>query len=320
MPHQSRLHPYLNNRTLTDVDQQCAEGHEGPLCNVCQEGFAASVTGICKKCVKGSITNAQLCIFFVVMFLLVAIALIFGTQRNRNSKDGLAASDQLKQENSREKPKKSIVRKAKTKFKILASTFQIISQFENILGLRFPSAFEKFCRFLSLFVNLTFNLPYIGCLVQTNFYSKLMLSTLCPIFMFIAIYILAKILLIFYKDNDTKNHIKDTAFSIFLTLTYLVYSSVSTTIFDTFNCAAFGDDATEFMMSDLSVDCGTSMHIKMQIYAGFMILFYPVGIPCLYFTLLFRVRERIQHKNREYDESLEKIAFLWDMYEPEKWW
>ena len=100
----------------------------------------------------------------------------------------------------------------------------------------------------------------------------------------------------------------------------MVFSSVSTTIFDTFNCKTFGDDETEYMMSDQSIDCGTHKHKMYQVFAAFMMAVYPVGIPALYFVLLFKARQQLQAEKRDEDESLQKIAFLWDMYEPEMWW
>ena len=74
------------------------------------------------------------------------------------------------------------------------------------------------------------------------------------------------------------------------------------------------------MMSDQSVDCGTAKHAAYQVYAGVMMVVYPVGIPTLYGVLLWRAREPLQEEGREGNEKLHKIAFLWQDYEPELWW
>ena len=46
------------NRTTTaadfNLDDQCKEGHTGPICNVCLKGYAKSVTGECDMCVYES--------------------------------------------------------------------------------------------------------------------------------------------------------------------------------------------------------------------------------------------------------------------------
>jgi len=45
-----------------------------------------------------------------------------------------------------------------------------------------------------------------------------------------------------------------------------------------------------------------------------------VGIPALYSVLLFKNRAGLQEEGRAEDEGLQKIAFLWDSYEPRIWW
>ena len=52
------------------------------------------------------------------------------------------------------KDKKHWWNRMRTKFKILASFFQIVSQFESVLNVRFPVIFEQFGRFVSKFANL----------------------------------------------------------------------------------------------------------------------------------------------------------------------
>jgi uncharacterized membrane protein YwzB len=100
----------------------------------------------------------------------------------------------------------------------------------------------------------------------------------------------------------------------------MVFASVSTTVFDTFNCETFGDDPTHYMSSDQSIDCDDPTHKKYQGFAYVMIMVYPVGIPLLYFTVLYWNRKALQAEDRLANTSLLKISFLWDTYEPEMWW
>ena len=55
---------------------------------------------------------------------------------------------------------------------------------------------------------------------------------------------------------------------------------------DTFNCKTYGDDETEYMVSDQSLSCNTEEHKTYSLYAAGMIFVYPIGIPLLYFGLL----------------------------------
>jgi len=112
------------------------------------------------------------------------------------------------------------------------------------------------------------------------------------------------------KDHERKRRVIDGAFALFLSLTYMVFASVSTIIFDTFNCKTFGDDTTEYMMSHQSVNCGTSYHKWYQVYAGVKMLYYPVGIPALYSVLLFKNRAGQQRVGRGATEARVSVGPL----------
>ncbi|GMI40537.1 hypothetical protein TeGR_g4102 [Tetraparma gracilis] len=319
------------NRTTTaadfDVDDQCTVGHTGPICNVCKKGRAKSVTGECDMCTYESSVPDEMYAFVAIVGVVAAVILVCVRRRTRKKrkkrKGGLAAGDELGNA-SRQPPvklKKHWIERARTKVKILTSFYQIVSQFESVLNVRFPPVFEEFGRLVSKFANLdALNLTKVGCLVQTNFYHKLVLSTMGPLCVSVVIGLGALVMKKRAKDHEHKQAAIDGAVSLFLGLTYLVFSSVSTTIFDTFNCKSFGDDEREYMMSDQSVNCGTGTHMKYQAYAGVMMVVYPVGIPTLYGVLLWRARLQLQEDGREEVERLHKTAFLWQDYEPELWW
>ena len=53
-----------------------------------------------------------------------------------------------------------------------------------------------------------------------------------------------------------------------------------------------------------------------------MIIFYPIGVPLLFAYLLFKKRERIKKpmEEREKDEELFGMEFLFDNYKPKFWY
>ena len=120
----------------------------------------------------------------------------------------LAADDSLTLKNLKtRKPKKDWMRRAKTRFKILASAYQIISQFESALSVRYPPVFEEFGRKLSAIANLdALKLAKVGCLMSTNFYHKLIVSTLGPFCVSVVIFAVAKFLVVRAKDHVAKQH------------------------------------------------------------------------------------------------------------------
>jgi hypothetical protein len=121
-------------------------------------------------------------------------------------------------------------------------------------------------------------------------------------------------------SREKQERYADLAWSTFYTLTYVVFASVSKTVFDTFNCSQIGDDPHYWLARDHSIDCNSTDHKWYKSYATIMIFFYPVGIPVLYAIVLNRSRHRLQETDRDYDPKVQKIAFLWQNYELSYWW
>ena len=90
----------------------------------------------------------------------------------------------------------------------------------------------------------------------------------------------------------------------FLTLSYLVFPSVSLVIFRLFSCdmsISSTEKYLSYLKADMSIQCShghSEMHYMddyfvWMIYAGVMIGFYPVGIPLLYFVVTYKYRHHI---------------------------
>ena len=122
------------------------------------------------------------------------------------------------------------------------------------------------------------------------------------------------------KTKDKRAEYRNFASSLFLTVLYIVFASVSTTIFDTFNCQQIGDDPKWYLARDQSIDCSNSTHQFYVKYAAVMVFIYPVGIPLTYFVCLWMHRKEIQEPNRDYNPMIQKTSFLWANYEPHLWW
>lgn len=56
-------------------------------------------------------------------------------------------------------------------------------------------------------------------------------------------------------------------------------------------------------MADLSIKCYTQFWYNGVIYASFMILVYPIGIPIMYLFMLYRVKDEIQHAIHDIENS-----------------
>ena len=69
--------------------------------------------------------------------------------------------------------------------------------------------------------------------------------------------------------------------SMALWITFLVYSSVSSAVFQMFSCERL-EDGEIYLRADYSIQCDSLRHRNLQGYAAFMMLLYPVGIPLAY--------------------------------------
>eukprot|EP00904_Undaria_pinnatifida_P010819 jgi/Undpi1/6868/HiC_scaffold_21.g09344.m1 len=78
-----------------------------------------------------------------------------------------------------------------------------------------------------------------------------------------------------------------------LIILYLVYSQVSTVVFQAFACDYYEEMEKSFLRVDGRIVCYTATHTAYRVYAGIMICLYPFGIPAVFCYLLVRQRSAI---------------------------
>jgi hypothetical protein len=230
--------------------------------------------------------------------------------------------------------------------------FQILTQYIGITGLKVPLVYRDFLSWLGA-LNVDFGwLLSVGCVVQVSFYQKLIIDTLLPFG--VALCLCCTYTIAYWRDKrqqqqSQQQHAATDVYTtnsssnsnansnsnrsakleailakhllIFLTMTFLIYSTVSTVIFQTFACdtLATGDS---YLRADYSISCTTSKHKWYRLYSGIMILVYPIGIPVMYAALLWRQRAQLKRDDersilqRESNTSLRKTKFLWETYKP----
>jgi len=102
-----------------------------------------------------------------------------------------------------------------------------------------------------------------------------------------------------------RRKIRNQGIFLWLLLTFLIFPSVSTTVFQFFSCENFrdneedddasGDDKdTAFVLqADYSISCNSPSYRAMRVYALCCLALFPFGIPLTYFVLLFGKRKGI---------------------------
>jgi hypothetical protein len=187
------------------------------------------------------------------------------------------------------------------KLRIPIVAFQIVTQYIGITGLPLPDIYSRFLAWADVF---NFNLGWLlslSCLTNLDFYERLLLTTLSPI---AGIGVLGLIYMIVNHNlGDVSERavtsktaklasFRDTLYLVLLTMIFLIYSSVSTTVFQTFACEIVDDSdttKTNYLRADYSIQCGTAEYKVYRGYAILMVSVYPIGIPLFsvdYYTLL----------------------------------
>mmetsp|Transcript_38085 Transcript_38085/g.85056 ORF Transcript_38085/g.85056 Transcript_38085/m.85056 type:complete len:411 (-) Transcript_38085:203-1435(-) len=119
---------------------------------------------------------------------------------------------------------------------------------------------------------------------------------------------------------------------LFLLTTFLIFISTSTTLFNFFKCHEFneatmnGGGPKRYLFRDYSIDCDSSRYSIYMIYAGLMILVFPIGIPLIYWMMLWEMRETLTSPSSVDREmangapTIGHLSFLVDAYKPEFYW
>ena len=194
-----------------------------------------------------------------------------------------------------------------------------------MVNVQYPPAYENFLAALDV-VNLNLgSILSLSCVVETSFYARLTLVTIAPMGVL-------GVLAITYRGAMSRNGhstrakqmAKNKHLSVGLFLLFIMYSSVSYTIFQTFACDSL-DSGVTHLRADYNLECWTKTHVAFVTYAGFMILAYPVGIPAVFAWALYINRDGIKRVAGSNDRSLvppepEAIKDLWAPYKRSRYY
>ncbi|KAG5177190.1 hypothetical protein JKP88DRAFT_248985 [Tribonema minus] len=239
----------------------------------------------------------------------------------------------------------------------------ILVQSVSLSGLHLPSLYSDFLQFLNL-ISLDLGvLMSPGCLIRLDFYDKLLITTLAPLaglLVLCAMYAWSRRRLrhacaagvhtsgpsAFVLHSSNFSERVDVLFCryqlVVLVCCFLILPPTSTTILSTFSCDLgfaindMGKVATitaaelpyvaGFLRADYNTRCNAveGPWRGYAIYASFMTLVYPIGIPLAFWVLLWRQRRDIMctttAQAADNNARVHSTAFLWKQYRPEVWW
>eukprot|EP00903_Cladosiphon_okamuranus_P017270 g15914.t1 len=290
---------------LTGTTVYCLDGYEGPYCAVCSDGYTAQLGFTCSTCL-GSASGIVLASVVLAVVLLAAVAVASYVI----SAEGAGKRRGLVERVARYIPLQSL--------KIIIVSWQLLTQFTSVANVTFPNVYQRLLDGLNVF---NFDLYWIlsaGCIVEVDFHDRLLLSSLGPIVTLVFLagtYAAASRL--HRGEEEALRRVWNKHVSMVLLLTFFVYASVSSTLFQAFACEHL-DDGKNYLRADYRIECDSSKHRRFQVYAGFMVLLYALGIPAFYGVLLFRDRDilRRDEANRVDTARVTSTSDLWSPYKP----
>lgn len=185
----------------------------------------------------------------------------------------------------------------------------------------YPDVYQRFLDSVNIINFDLLWIPSVGCVVDADFHDRLVVSTTGPLLalgLLAATYTIAK-----HRSSGseaTVENIRHKHVSMVLLVFFLVYSSVSAMVFQTFACDGL-DNGDKFLRADYRIDCTSSKHQAFMIFAGVMIFVYPVGIPAFFAYLLFKGRGVLRNKvERATSDNVQAISDLWVPYKPDRFY
>ena len=162
-------------------------------------------------------------------------------------------------------------------------------------------------------------IPSAACIMDIDFHVELIAATVGPL-------ILVALLGLTYTIALHRNRGSERALSAVqqkhanatIVIALLLYSMASSVVFRAFACDPL-DDGKVYLRSDYRIECNSPKHKAFQIYAAFMLVAYPLGIPTLFALLLFRNRKALVDtslRNDTRDLLQQSTSNLWKPYKP----
>ncbi|CAM9957234.1 unnamed protein product, partial [Laminaria digitata] len=181
---------------------------------------------------------------------------------------------------------------------------------------------HRYATFISIIrvVNVDFGYFFsLACILRFNFYHHLLLATIGPFVVILALggtYALMKI-----RDNVSETGIclvRQRLVSVAIFVMVFVYASVTFTVFQTFSCDML-DDGISYLRADFSISCSTSRYTVYRAYAIIMVGIYTLGIPGSFLWWLLRNRKDLKAENRERLPHLQPFRTIWIAYSPARY-
>ncbi|CAM9448508.1 unnamed protein product, partial [Hapterophycus canaliculatus] len=301
-------------------ENYCAQGYGGPYCAVCVAGYSPGYSYTCKSCL-GDNRRRALGVTAGIAAIAAAAAIFMVVKLSSVVEAGPPTKLKSRwQQKCSEWQARMRRRVPLTAFKIMVVVWQIVTQYSDVAGVQYEGIYGDFLSVVDVVnLDLGFILSF-ACVCDTNFYDRLLMATIGPA---VVLGLLGCTYVVARRRNRHSEEamavVQRRHLSIALFVMFMVYSTVSYTIFQTFECDKLGDGVA-YLRADYSLTCSTSLHEFYQVYAGLMVIVYPVGVPCIFGWWLFKYRHELTEEDRARNAELRPLADLWEPYKRDKYY
>ena len=295
-------------------DDLCQLGHKGPLCDVCEKDWAKD-DNVCVKCPENKARSIGLTIFIPIVCIILIIFLIKTANPSENKKEEVNGVVKI--------------------FMNYAQVFSLASSFQ----INWPSLIRYLFERAKEFSSPRVSFYSSDCTIGWNYYDKLVVYLVLPIFYMVSVTIIIGIISLCYikkKNKVLKNMSDEIQIQIYnnkkpdcktffiawektaiVVGTFLSWPTIVEKTLEVMNCERIGD--VYYLVKDFSVICYTPTHYTFLIISYIAIILYGLGIPMFGFYLLFKYRYRLYDMQNRYDGST-PLSFLFLGYREKRWY
>eukprot|EP00937_MAST-01D_sp_MAST-1D-sp2_P005101 g5101.t1 len=200
------------------------------------------------------------------------------------------------------------------KSKIVLGFFQVLLLTKNIYRVPFPQVFIEFMDKLAFLRFELFKLVPVRCVVPFTFHDILDAVVVTSFVLVLPPWfkLLQEYAGVCQPSDQKLRKLTNTIVTWLLVLTYLLYPTMSSLLFQAFSCETV--HLGRFLHQDLSIDCDSAAHKYYERLTTVMVSLFAFGVPVLYWALLRRHRHNLLHNDAQY------LSFFFADYTDEFWY
>jgi len=289
----------------------CKEGHYGPVCDSCVQGWAKISGGICVKCPeKDKGLNYFISIGFVLVLSIIITMLIRTANPADNKKDEFSGV-----------------------LKVLTNYLQVFSLAKNF-DIKWPPLVYNLFEVAETASSPSIQFYSSDCAIEWTYYERFIVYLSMPlIYTFSCLVILSLVTLIISPIRNSKrktiaiNKIdkyninnpvgkkflyKWIRISLVVGL-FLMYPTIIKNLFQIINCTKI--DQRYYLSKDFKIECYTREHLFYAFISYIFLGIYGFGIPFGAFYFLYKFRNRLYSS-----DVVESLKFLYIEYKPDRYY